>query len=574
MANRRDQPLADTIVAASIWVTSDNDDALAVCKVVRAHMDGHSGWSRPVQVKTWTDLVMSGANRFLYDVKDRIEPAVAVCAHAIRTGTPAGQLRGVNREILAAAELLAARGVDWSDQLAHNGVPAVVEFDWTALPQRRQPSSAVFKAIISACRLSDLWAKGERDERLLLGPIEDTAAGMPGGFALLHIAEAGKLQSPSGQIAHLTTAAKILATTTNPVSPEVVWDALDRAGFGDRIASEFAYQDQYHVADFRVAAQEGPLAVATVVEHTANMVWHYVTLQRYGGGGEPRVFTVEHRAMPSASRAVPQTADNPPVATQPVLAEEVSKGPGEDLADLFAGLVHSDFAIGLVDRVCRDGADVERAEIVKWLPTAAARDVLGDVPALAMTMRYLDTEVSDRVARSVLWQHVGDEDFDALLAVAEAAHWGDSAERCALLTTREHVISTTRQADAVSTVGGPVRVVFVGGNEHQTVSSYRVDADIADRFGGRVTVVWVTETWGAHWRAHAEVVDRELDTADVVCLMALVPTNLGITVRRLASEHGRPWVRVTAPGRNVMFNSIVKAVGIVDRLRLESAVTG
>lgn len=109
----------------------------------------------------------------------------------------------------------------------------------------------------------------------------------------------------------------------------------------------------------------------------------------------------------------------------------------------------------------------------------------------------------------------------------------------------------------------PVRVLFVGGNETQKRYRAAVEAALAERHGGRVSVAWFLPGWRSNWTADAARIEAAYAEADVVVLMTFVRTHLGQWVRRTAGEHGLPWVACTGHGRVAIERAIERAVAIV-----------
>ncbi|MDP9075631.1 MAG: hypothetical protein M3N98_15970, partial [Actinomycetota bacterium] len=112
-----------------------------------------------------------------------------------------------------------------------------------------------------------------------------------------------------------------------------------------------------------------------------------------------------------------------------------------------------------------------------------------------------------------------------------------------------------------------VRVVFVGGNEIQARYVPTVEADLARRHQGRVSVEWVHPGWTANWHDDAARVVAAMGNADIAVLMRLMRTNLGAQLRRAASEADIPWVACTGHGRSSLLRAVEQAVAVVDQQR-------
>jgi hypothetical protein len=109
----------------------------------------------------------------------------------------------------------------------------------------------------------------------------------------------------------------------------------------------------------------------------------------------------------------------------------------------------------------------------------------------------------------------------------------------------------------------PVRVLFVGGNETQERYRAAVEAAVAERHDGRVSVTWCLPGWRTNWSADAARIEAAYGESDVVVLMTFVRTHLGQWVRRTAGEHGLPWVACTGHGRVAIERAIERAVAVV-----------
>lgn len=219
----------------------------------------------------------------------------------------------------------------------------------------------------------------------------------------------------------------------------------------------------------------------------------------------------------------------------------------------------------------------DRVQFAAWCISDGAVSVLGDTGVLSQLLT-LRTEVDISKLRAVvqrtLWSCIGTHRFSSAIEAAQELHVLTAEEVGAV--EAEH-LSRSQNAAAVETTSSsaatPVRVVFVGGNETQAAYVPYIEGVLNEKYGGRVTVTWVDQTWGSNWHIVAERVDRLLSDADVVCLMTFVRTALGGRVRKLSKAHGVPWVAVTGHGRAALIGSIHEAVGVVDRLRVR-AVTG
>jgi hypothetical protein len=119
----------------------------------------------------------------------------------------------------------------------------------------------------------------------------------------------------------------------------------------------------------------------------------------------------------------------------------------------------------------------------------------------------------------------------------------------------------------------PVRVLFVGGNEIQARYVPMVEADLARRHQGRVSVEWVHPGWTANWQNDAARAMAAMGHADIAVLMKLMRTNLGAQLRRAASQADIAWVACTGHGRSSLLRAVEHAVTVVDQQRQRPTTT-
>lgn len=112
-----------------------------------------------------------------------------------------------------------------------------------------------------------------------------------------------------------------------------------------------------------------------------------------------------------------------------------------------------------------------------------------------------------------------------------------------------------------------ITIAFVGGNETQERHRAAIEADLEQRFSGRVVISWHSG-WGSNWEATRKRVDGELAAdAEVLVLMPFVRTGLGAGLRKAAGASGRPWIACTGNGRQSMQQAIEQALVVATRGR-------
>ena len=102
---------------------------------------------------------------------------------------------------------------------------------------------------------------------------------------------------------------------------------------------------------------------------------------------------------------------------------------------------------------------------------------------------------------------------------------------------------------------GPVRVLFVGGDERQERAEAAVRRRLRER-APHVDVTFIHPGWSGNWSRHLDRVRRELPDHDALVVMRFVRTEFGKQIRR---HCGKPWRCCWAPGAGGMADSIVAA---------------
>lgn len=137
------------------------------------------------------------------------------------------------------------------------------------------------------------------------------------------------------------------------------------------------------------------------------------------------------------------------------------------------------------------------------------------------------------------------------------------------LATLERVVPgrPVDEASSRSSLSAPIRVVFVGGDEHQRRYIPALNAELLAQHGGEVSVEWFTTGWRSNWVSDVEKIKASLDKADALVVMTFTRTHLGQLLRTEAGERGLPWVSCTGHGRAALLRSIEHAVQVVVELR-------
>ncbi len=106
-----------------------------------------------------------------------------------------------------------------------------------------------------------------------------------------------------------------------------------------------------------------------------------------------------------------------------------------------------------------------------------------------------------------------------------------------------------------------VRILFVGGNDMQANWDSEIDAWLRDNLRG-VKVTWIHSGWSSNWSRYTDQVEREIDGVAAIVLMKFVRTILGEKVRKLANEHGKPWIPCTGHGAASVRRAVTEAARI------------
>jgi hypothetical protein len=182
----------------------------------------------------------------------------------------------------------------------------------------------------------------------------------------------------------------------------------------------------------------------------------------------------------------------------------------------------------------RRGRNAEAAEIVRGLFYRAEAGVLGHYDAgdlLGLFEELGGAEVDGEAMRAMLTSKVGSDAPTDSVA-------GYLADRS-------------------------VRLLFVGGNERQRAYRDGIDADLLERYRGKVEVAWFDGAWSNRWKPLAEKVEAAYPTSDALVVMSLLRTNLGKRLRRTSGEAGLPWIPCTGTGGSAIRDSIDRALAVV-----------
>jgi hypothetical protein len=168
---------------------------------------------------------------------------------------------------------------------------------------------------------------------------------------------------------------------------------------------------------------------------------------------------------------------------------------------------------------------------------------------------------------SIVHQLITDRETGAGDLIDPLCELGASAEELDTVRTRCRVTFGTEEARGVvapvrpALPGQEIRVLFVGGNEKQEAYQAYLDDFVANRYPS-CKVDFEFTGWSANWGRIVKTLEAKLAEADVLILLQFIRTELGRTMRRLAREHGIPWVPCTGHGRRSLERSIETAVAV------------
>lgn len=142
-------------------------------------------------------------------------------------------------------------------------------------------------------------------------------------------------------------------------------------------------------------------------------------------------------------------------------------------------------------------------------------------------------------------------------------HGWSTAEQRAHLAAMQGREEAKRAPVKHRVVRKPVRILFVGGNEVQAAAEGQVLARLGET-APHVRVKFVRSGWTSNWNKYVDEVAREIEVHEAVVLITMVRTILGEKVRRLASDHDKPWIPCTGRGIDSVCRALVKAAEVVE----------
>lgn len=123
-------------------------------------------------------------------------------------------------------------------------------------------------------------------------------------------------------------------------------------------------------------------------------------------------------------------------------------------------------------------------------------------------------------------------------------------------------------------VQADVRILFVGGNETQSQYDEQILQELEESHP-RVSVSFIHSGWGSNWIQHYEDAERQLRSHDGLVIMRFIRTQLGRSLRKLASQTDKPWWSCAGSGKRSMKASILAAAAVVqERARKKVAAGG
>lgn len=147
----------------------------------------------------------------------------------------------------------------------------------------------------------------------------------------------------------------------------------------------------------------------------------------------------------------------------------------------------------------------------------------------------------------------------------------DLIERAALLGASREDLHSLRSRLAVDDdaggpipPSGPVTILFVGGNETQERYRDELVARIKEE-APHAILEFEFSGWGSNWGRLLDHLDDRVYRADAVVIMRFVRTGLGRALRKMASQHDRPWVACSGHGLDSLRRAILEAIDVAAR---------
>ena len=134
-------------------------------------------------------------------------------------------------------------------------------------------------------------------------------------------------------------------------------------------------------------------------------------------------------------------------------------------------------------------------------------------------------------------------------------HYAGAAARLRALSEQSRRQETDLQTPDDEEARGPVRVLFVGGDERQEKADDAVRRHLRQR-APYIEVTFIHPGWSGNWSRHLDKVRSELPNHDALVVMRFIRTEFGKQVRRHCEK---PWRCCWAPGAGGMADSIVTA---------------
>ncbi|MCS7063222.1 MAG: hypothetical protein NZM04_04115 [Methylacidiphilales bacterium] len=122
--------------------------------------------------------------------------------------------------------------------------------------------------------------------------------------------------------------------------------------------------------------------------------------------------------------------------------------------------------------------------------------------------------------------------------------------------------TTSQQRPHVSEILAerPIRLLFIGGDEHHAAHESWLQSELAKGFKGhKVSVDFIFTGWSSNWGVYYEHVKSRINDWDALVIHKMIRTMLGRKLRSLCDSK-RPWFACTGGGRESMLRSIELAV--------------
>jgi hypothetical protein len=150
------------------------------------------------------------------------------------------------------------------------------------------------------------------------------------------------------------------------------------------------------------------------------------------------------------------------------------------------------------------------------------------------------------------------DELEGLPASWIKEHVADMRARVALAATptESHTLS-----GRLAAMPKPIRIYIVGGCERHRSYEAIIRQQLAAKYpAGKIEVEFLFSGFSSNWMPHVETVKRNIDRFDALVLIYAMRTTFGWWVRKLASEHHKPWSCCGRQGCGAVSNTIMTSV--------------